>query len=132
MAGPVWSYLVDGVSELNDHVNFIAQIPEWDNVQAQNPVWVPIDGGYPAFIYMQPQSGTYSILVNLIAPDLATWQTTKDLLTSILSVGFHTIAGQVRGMSAPKTLGLIVTQITFDFKSRTAVANCSAPVPVAS
>lgn len=127
MAGPVWSFILDGVLQLNDGVNFLCQIPEWDNVQPQAEVMVDLEGAPPAFIYMQPTTSTYTVLINMIAPDLPTYQARKNALQAAFTPGYHTIVGRLRGMAVAQTLPLVVRGVTIDYLSRACVVDAISP-----
>lgn len=130
MAGPVWSYKIDGGIELNDIATFNTVVPQIDDVPDWDVKTVPIDGGYPAYIRADPTAGTYTFLIQMSPCTEAVFRTRLTTLAGIFTIAPHTFTFQARGMSSAKSVLIVPRGRVVDFKMRKVVYNCHVPVPV--
>jgi hypothetical protein len=126
----VWSIQVDG-HELNDLTNYVTQIPEIEDLPADDIILVPIDGAPPAYIRSQPKEAIYSILLSMKPCNWATYQAHMASLRSILPKGVPlTLQVQIRGMSSPMSTIIIVRSWAVNAKQRSIAVTTVAPVPL--
>jgi hypothetical protein len=126
-----WSYLVDGTN-VNDHINYVCQIPEIDNMQNQDVILAQIAGDHPVFIRSQPAEGrlTFNVALKGAGPP-ATYRTRMDALAALFAQGTrHTLTVQARGMGAAKTLRFYVEGTMVDYTRRLLSVRAVAPKPV--
>lgn len=125
-----WSYLVNG-HQLNDRTKYFTQIPEIDNTPDYTMVTVPIDGTYPSLIRADPTSGTWSILIQMVPCDWATYQTQLGELRGWLPIGVPaTLAVQIRGMGASLSALIVPKNLITVAKNRSVAITCHVPIPV--
>lgn len=125
-----WSYSVGG-HELNDHTNYVTQIPEINNVPDYNVVSVPIDGDYPAFIRADPANGVWSILIQMQPCTWAVYETRRAQLASWLPMGVPlTLTVQIRGMTGVKSATIVPKNLIVNAKTRSLAYSCHVPIPV--
>lgn len=126
-----WSVKVDGGIELNDHVNYLTEVPQLDDVPDWDVKQVPIDGTYPAYIRSDPTSGAYTVNIQMTSCTWATFRSRLATLDAIFTMGAtHTLAVQVRGMSASKSVVIVPRGKVVDPKLRKVTYACFVPVPV--
>lgn len=102
----IWSYTIDG-TELNNHVWSECTIPDIDNGFAGTVIFVPIAGDVPWYVRVQPEPGKYTVLVNLHSCPPAEYEFRRAQLAALFAPGPHTLAAQVRGATAPRTMTVI-------------------------
>lgn len=126
-----WSVKVDGGVELNDHVNYVTEVPQIDDVPDWDVKIVPIDGTYPAYVRADPTSGVYTVNVQMSACSYATFRTRMAALDAMFTMGAsHTLTVQVRGMPSALSVTIIPRGKAVDAKLRKVTYNCHVPVPV--
>lgn len=130
MAGPLWSYKIDGGIELNDITNFNTQVPQIDDVPDWDIKSVPIDGTYPAFIRVDPTSGIYTFLIQMSPCIESVFRSRLTTLAGIFTPAPHTFTFQARGLSAPKSVLIVPRGRIVEYKMHKLVINCHVPVPV--
>ena len=127
-----WSIKIDG-QELNTAPtggNYVASIPEIENVADYDAVTVPIDGDYPAFIRLQPRESTWTLNIAMKACNWATYQTQIASLKTLLAPGIHTLAVQIRGMTAAKSATVVVRGMMIQPTARALSVTLFVPKPV--
>ena len=126
----VWSYRVDG-TELNDNIDYVAFVPEIQNLQPRNLILAERDGDYPVFIRSQPASGSYTFLIAMKnAGTEPLWDTRLATLTALFDqTGYHTLSVPARGMPERLEVQFLTEGLQGDFKTRTVVVNTVAPNP---
>jgi hypothetical protein len=124
----VWSIKIDG-TEINSG-NFITDIPDLDSIGSVEAVMVPIPNDYPVLIRTQPLDSTININTQMKPCDWATFQTNLATLRGILSAGVHTLTVQVRGMTAAKSLIIVITSNAVEAKGRRMNTQALIPKPV--
>jgi hypothetical protein len=126
----IWSYQVDG-TELNDNVDYVAFVPEIENLQPRNIILADRDGDYPVFIRSQPASGSYTFLIAMKNAGTETlWNARITALRALFDqTTYHTLSVQARGMPERLEVQFITEGLQGDFKTRTVVVNAVAPNP---
>lgn len=127
-----WSIKIDG-NELNSvrtGGNFLAEIPQLENMPDYDPVIVPMDGAYPAFIRLQPRESAWALNIAMKPCDWATWQTQLQSLKAVLTAGVHTLTVQVRGMPSPVSTTVVVRGMMVEPKARVLSVQLLVPKPV--
>jgi len=127
-----WSIKIDGteINTLPNGGDYIAEIPEIDNIAEFDQVTVGMDGDYPAFIRLQPREATWTLNISMKACTWETYQTRLTWLKSVLSLGPHTLTVQVRGQATPVSATVVVCGIIVEAKSRALSIKLSVPKPV--
>lgn len=124
-----WSYKVDG-HEVNDKSNFISSIPELDTGSDHDIVLFTIAGDYPIFVRAQPTDATMNLLIQMTQCSWATFQTRLTTLKGWLTPGRHTLTVQARGMTAAKSMTIIVKGMSIEAKGRRVAVTLIVPKPV--
>lgn len=106
MSGRVWSIDVDG-TELNNHSWSECIVPDLDNGFAGNVIWVPIAGDISWFVRVQPQTGKYTVMVQLHSCTPEDFQTRRAQLNALFAPGPHTLSAQARGASGARSIPVI-------------------------
>jgi hypothetical protein len=124
-----WSLKIDG-SQLNDKSNYYAEIPELDTGSDHDIILVNIAGDYPLFVRAQPMDATMNLLIQMTPCNWATYRTRLATLQALLTPGRHTLEVQVRGMTAAKTMMVVVKGMAIEAKTRKVAVTLIVPKPV--
>lgn len=128
--GSEWSIRIDGV-EINDRVNYWAQIPEISNLFEQDAVLAPVDGDYPVLVRMQPKEGVYTCMI-WAGGEPADFETKRLALFTLLTPVAHTLSVKVRGMADYKSTQVVPKNVIVSYTERMLSAALLAPKPVLS